>query len=62
MNLKGPIYDTMLAHYLIEPDERHNMDFLAEKYLNYKPISITELIGKRGKESTQFRYSRNSKG
>jgi DNA polymerase-1 len=54
MNLKGPIYDTMLAHYLIEPDERHNMDFLAEKYLNYKPISITELIGKRGKNQLSF--------
>lgn len=47
--VKGKLFDTMLAHYLIEPDMRHNMDYLAETYLNYKPISITELIGKKGK-------------
>jgi DNA polymerase I len=50
IELKGPLYDTMLAHYLIEPDTRHGMDLLANKYLNYKPVSITELIGKRGKD------------
>jgi DNA polymerase I len=50
VNIQGPIFDTMLAHYLLEPDMRHNMDLLAETYLNYKPISITELIGKRGKK------------
>jgi DNA polymerase-1 len=42
----GPFYDTMLAHYLLKPDERHNMDSLCENYLNYRPISIETLIGK----------------
>src|SRR5690606_1025781 len=46
---KGKCFDTMLAHYLINPDMRHNMDVLAETYLNYTPVSITELIGKKGK-------------
>ena len=45
----GPLYDTMIAHYLINPDMRHNMDVLAENYLNYSPQSIIELIGKKGK-------------
>ena len=45
----GPTFDTMLAHYIINPDMRHNMDILAETYLHYKPISIEELIGKKGK-------------
>ena len=44
-----PLFDTMIAHYLINPDMRHNMDILAETYLNYSPQSITELIGKKGK-------------
>lgn len=48
MSVKGPIFDTMLAHYLINPDTRHNMDVLSENYLNYTPVSITELIGKKG--------------
>lgn len=48
VEVKGPIFDTMLAHYLIDPDTRHNMDTLAENYLNYSPVSITELIGKKG--------------
>ena len=39
----------MLAHYVVAPDQRHNMDSMAENYLNYKPVSITELIGKKGK-------------
>ncbi len=42
----GPFYDTMLAHYLLKPDERHNMDSLCENYLKYRPISIETLIGK----------------
>lgn len=46
----GPLFDTMIAHYLLEPDLRHGMDFLAETYLQYTPISITELIGKKGKD------------
>ena len=47
VEVKGPIFDTMIAHYLIDPDTRHNMDVLSENYLNYTPISITELIGKK---------------
>lgn len=49
LTLNPPFFDTMLAHYLIDPDLRHNMDYLSEIYLQYKPISITELIGKKGK-------------
>lgn len=45
----GPIFDTMLAHYLLQPDQRHNMDVLAENLLNYTPVSIETLIGKKGK-------------
>lgn len=47
--LKGELFDTMLAHYLIDPDTRHNMDVLSENYLGYTPISITSLIGAKGK-------------
>ncbi len=43
------LFDTMLAHYLLEPDQRHNMNVLAENYLNYSPVSIEKLIGKKGK-------------
>lgn len=53
--VKGPLFDTMLAHYLINPDMRHNMDVLAETYLNYTPISITTLIGKKGKNQLSMR-------
>ena len=49
IQVKGQIFDTMLAHYLIQPDMRHAMDILAENYLDYKPISIESLIGKKGK-------------
>lgn len=55
ISLKGPLFDTMLAHYLIDPDTRHNMDALAENYLNYTPISIEELIGKKGKAQGNMR-------
>ena len=48
IEIKSKIFDTMLAHYLVDPDTRHNMDALAENYLNYTPVSITELIGKKG--------------
>ncbi|MRJ08874.1 DNA polymerase I [Ornithobacterium rhinotracheale] len=54
IQLSAPLYDTMVAHYLINPDMRHNMDFLAETYLNYKPISIETLIGKKGKNQMSF--------
>jgi len=45
----APLFDTMIAHYLIDPESKHGMDFLAEKYLSYQPISIETLIGKKGK-------------
>ena len=55
VSVKGKLFDTMLAHYLINPDMRHNMDVLAETYLNYTPVSITELIGKKGKNQLSMR-------
>ncbi|MGB5360968.1 MAG: DNA polymerase I [Eudoraea sp.] len=55
VSVKGSLFDTMLAHYLINPDMRHNMDVLAETYLNYTPVSITELIGKKGKNQLSMR-------
>ncbi|HUM45362.1 MAG TPA: DNA polymerase I [Chitinophagales bacterium] len=55
VEVKGPMFDTMLAHYLIEPDQRHNMDILAENYLSYEPIHIEELIGKKGKNQGNMR-------
>lgn len=55
IEVKGKLFDTMLAHYLINPDMRHNMDVLAETYLNYTPVSITELIGKKGKNQLGMR-------
>ena len=53
--LKGKIYDTMLAHYVIEPDGKRNMDALSAKYLAYEPISIETLIGKKGKGQLTMR-------
>ncbi len=53
--VKGTWFDTMLAHYLLEPGLRHNMDYLAETYLKYQPISITTLIGKKGKNQLTMR-------
>ncbi len=55
IKVKGKFFDTMLAHYLINPDMRHNMDVLSETYLNYTPVSITELIGKKGKNQLSMR-------
>lgn len=49
VSVTGPKFDTMIAHYLLEPDQRHNMDFLSETYLQYTPVSIESLIGKKGK-------------
>lgn len=49
VELKGPVYDTMLAHYVIEPEGRRNMDLLSAQYLGYEPVHIEELIGKKGK-------------
>ncbi|OXE97637.1 DNA polymerase I [Flavobacterium araucananum] len=53
--VKGKLFDTMIAHYLINPDMRHNMDILAETYLKYSPKSIETLIGKKGKNQITMR-------
>ncbi len=55
IEVKGKFFDTMLAHYLLEPDQRHNMDTLAENYLNYKTVPISSLIGKKGKNQANMR-------
>ncbi len=55
IEVKGNLFDTMIAHYLINPDMRHNMDILSETYLNYKPVPITDLIGKKGKNQLSMR-------
>lgn len=55
IEVEGPLFDTMIAHYLIEPDQRHNMDFLAETFLNYRTIPISDLIGKKGKQQSSMR-------
>ncbi len=55
IELKGEIFDTMLAHYLIEPEGRRNMDLLSAQYLQYEPIHIEELIGKKGKSQGNMR-------
>jgi len=55
IEIKGKLFDTMIAHYLINPDMRHNMDILAETYLNYTPQPISELIGKKGKNQKSMR-------
>lgn len=55
VRIQGPLFDTMLAHYLIDPDTRHGMDILSETYLGYTPISITELIGNKGKNQGNMR-------
>ena len=52
ISVKGPMFDTMLAHYLLEPEQRHNMDYLAEVYLNYLTIPIEDLIGKGRMQKT----------
>ena len=48
IDVKGPLFDTMIAHYLLEPDMRHNMNLLSETYLNYSPVHIESLIGEKG--------------
>ena len=55
IELKGQLLDTMLAHYLIDPDTRHGMDVLSENYLGYTPISITSLIGPKGKNQLNMK-------
>jgi len=55
LELKGELFDTMLAHYVIEPDGKRSMDLLAAKFLNYEPVHIEELIGKKGKGQGNMR-------
>jgi DNA polymerase-1 len=55
VEVKGPLFDTMIAHYLIQPESKQSMDFLAEYYLKYKAISIETLIGKKGKNQGNMR-------
>ena len=55
LKIEGPFFDTMLAHYLIEPDQRHNMKVLCEQYLSYSPIPIERLIGEKGKKQGSMR-------
>lgn len=55
VEIQGELFDTMLAHYIIDPDTRHNMDILAENYLGYAPVSITTLIGAKGKNQGNMR-------
>jgi len=55
VELGGPCFDTMIAHYLLEPELRHNMDYLSETYLNYAPVAIETLIGKKGPNQRTMR-------
>ncbi|MDT0646985.1 DNA polymerase I [Zunongwangia sp. F260] len=55
IEIKGKLFDTMIAHYLINPDMRHNMDILAETYLNYSPQPLSEVVGKKGKNQKSMR-------
>jgi DNA polymerase-1 len=55
IHVQGFLYDTMIAHYLLHPDMRHNMDEMSEYYLQYKPVSIESLIGKKGKGQGSMR-------
>ena len=55
IQVQGPLFDTMLAHYLLDPDSRHNMDVLSENYLSYKPVPITDLIGNKGVKQGNMR-------
>lgn len=55
ISVEGELFDTMIAHYLIQPDFRHNLDYLAEVYLNYKMVPIEALIGKKGSQQKNMR-------
>ena len=55
VEVRGHLFDTMIAHYLLQPELRHNMDYMAEVYLNYKTIHIEELIGPKGKQQANMR-------
>jgi DNA polymerase I len=55
LEVQGPFFDTMLAHYLVQPEQQHNFNFLSRKYLNYNPVEIEELIGLKGKDQKTMR-------
>jgi len=55
LEVNGPFFDTMIAHYILEPDMRHNMDFLAETYLSYTPVPIENLLGEKGRNQKTMR-------
>jgi DNA polymerase-1 len=55
IDVRGPLFDTMIAHYLLEPDMRHNMNLLSETYLSYSPVHIEELIGEKGNSQKNMR-------
>ena len=55
VDVRGSVFDTMIAHFLIQPEMRHNMDVMSETYLNYSPVPIEQLIGKKGKEQRSMR-------
>ncbi len=55
IEVKGPLFDTMIAHYLLEPDMRHNMNLLSETYLSYTPVHIESLIGEKGEDQKNMR-------
>ena len=55
IDVKGPLFDTMIAHYLLEPDMRHNMNLLSETYLGYSPVHIESLIGEKGNNQKNMR-------
>jgi len=55
ITIRGPLFDTMIAHYLLNQEERHKLDILAEKYLNYKMVPIQDLIGQKGKDQLSMR-------
>ncbi len=55
VEVKGKLFDTMLAHYLLQPEQPHNLNYLSETFLNYKPVKIEELIGSKGKQQLNMR-------
>lgn len=55
IHVKGDFFDTMVAHYLLQPEQYHNMDYLANVYLGYEPVSIEKLIGPKGKKQLSMR-------
>lgn len=54
IKVAGKLWDSMLMHYLLEPDKKHSLDYLSETYLNYSPIPIENLLGKGRKKKTQY--------